>query len=235
LRRAARPAVVANFTNKANFLILAGFWKVSKVCSRDAEFRNYSSPDCTHSGISLLVAAPIQYCFMLRGLTKAKIRPFCETVGHSQDWQTEQLPQEMCKNFKKCCDCLKVSGNFEVFLSPKNFPRETLGLLQLSEADIFTSCCTRVYRKPSANPIYAPLQMTAHFHGTEIIKVKSLCKKKRWFREGKIIYDVCYELPGFCKTTVKLYAHGMLLVRCVRCVCDCYNEFNASSYANACA
>jgi len=77
--------------------------------------------------------------------------------------------------------------------------------------------------------------MTAHFHGTEIIKVKSLCKKKRWFREGKIIYDVCYELPGFCKTTVKLYAHGMLLVRCVRCVCDCYNEFNASSYANACA
>jgi len=31
---------------------------------------------------------------------------------------------------------------------------------------------------------------------------------------------------------IKLYAHGMLLVRCVCCVCDWCGEFNAPLYAH---
>jgi len=34
---------------------------------------------------------------------------------------------------------------------------------------------------------------------------------------------------------IKLYAHGMLLVRCVWYVCDCCGEFNAFLYAHMCA
>jgi len=34
---------------------------------------------------------------------------------------------------------------------------------------------------------------------------------------------------------VKLYARGMLLVRCVCCVCDWCGEFNAPLFAHVCA